>query len=72
MSYQLSIEERIKIVLLYAKFESSDQVQRDWRKQLGAQLPSKSTILDLVAKFKETGSVHDRDRSGRPRSVVTE
>ena len=71
MSNQLSIEDRVKVVLLYAKFESSDQVQREWRKQLGTQPPTKKTVLALVDKFKETGSVHDRERSGRSRSAVT-
>lgn len=71
MSGKLSLEERIQVILLYAKFESSDQVQREWRKQIGTQPPSKPTILDLVAKFKETGSVNDRERTGRPRTAVT-
>jgi transposase len=71
MSGKLSLEERIQVILLYAKFESSDQVQKEWRKQIGTQPPSKPTILDLVAKFKETGSVNDRERTGRPRTAVT-
>jgi transposase len=71
MSSRLSLEERVQVVLLYAKFESFVEVQRKWRNHFDTEPPSKPTILSLVEKFKETGSVHDRHRSGRPRSAVT-
>ena len=72
MSARLSVEERVQFVWLYAKFESIVKVQRKWRNLFTSEPPSSPTILSLVEKFKETGSVHDRDRSDRPRSVVTE
>jgi hypothetical protein len=31
-----------------------------------SQVPDKSTVLSLVARFREAGSVSDRKRSGRP------
>ena len=71
-SSPLSIDERVQVVLLYAKFESFILVQREWRKRFATQPPSSQTIRNLVDKFKETGSVLDRERPGRPRSAVTE
>jgi transposase len=31
---------------------------------------SKSTVYDLIKRFRETGGVHDRKRSGRPGAVT--
>ena len=72
MATERTIEERIQIVLLYAKFENFSEVQRQWTNYFNTPEPDRRTISNLVNKFKETGSVHDRERSGRPRSVVTE
>jgi transposase len=32
--------------------------------------PSKSTVYDLIKRFRETGGVNDKKRSGRPRTVT--
>jgi transposase len=32
--------------------------------------PSKSIAYDLIKRFRETGGVNDRKRTGRPRSVT--
>lgn len=72
MATERTIEERIQIVLLYAKFENFSEVQRQWTNHFNTPEPDRRTISNLVNKFKETDSVHDRERSGRPRSVVTE
>lgn len=72
MTSRLSLEERVQVVLLYAKFESFVEVQRKWRTMFATEPPSRPTIQSLVEKFKETGSVHDREKSGRPHSAVTE
>lgn len=71
MTSKLSIEERIQIVLLHAKFENFQEVRRQWKNHFTTPPPQVKTIQKLVTKFKETGSVHDRERSGRARSVVT-
>jgi hypothetical protein len=72
MTEEITTEERIEIVLMYGKYENSTEVYRQLKKRSSSQPPSTRAIQKLVKKFKETGSVHDRDKSGRPRSVVTE
>lgn len=72
MNSRLSIEEKVKIIKLHAKFENCEEVRRQWKKCFSSEPPKAETISRLVKKFEETGSVHDRDRSGRPLSIVTE
>jgi hypothetical protein len=64
MSVPLAI--RIKIVLLMAKFESLTAVQRKLKVEFGDQTPSLHCIKDTFERFKETGTVEERQRSGRP------
>ena len=59
----LSSEERIEIVILMAKLESTAAFRRVLQ---GVKVPSENTIRDTFKKFKETGSVHNRPKSGRP------
>ena len=35
------------------------------------ELPYRNTVRTLISKFRETGSVHDASRSGRP-TILTE
>jgi hypothetical protein len=72
MNLPYSIEERIKIIQLHAEFKNCEEVRRQWKFFFPSQQPTAKSIRSLVKKFEETGSVHDRDRSGRPHSVVTE
>ena len=72
MSLWLSIEEKIQIVLLYAKYENIQEVKRRLKNHFAPAAPVDETIRNTVNKFKETGNVHDQERSGLPRSVVTE
>lgn len=72
MALRLSLNEKIHIVLQHAKFENAQEVIRQWTNHFTTQPPHERTIRNLVAKFKETGSVHERERSGRSRSAVTE
>jgi len=67
-----SLELRIKIVLLMAKLESATLVQRHLQNENLSDIPSRQTILDIFDKFKETGSVKDRERTGRPSKVTDE
>jgi hypothetical protein len=71
MSSRFSIQERIEIVLLYAKFDNFEEVRRQWKKHFTSEAPNVRAISSLVTKFRETGSVHDRDRPGRSRSVLS-
>jgi hypothetical protein len=46
--------------------KSVTQTQRNYRTQFNKQPPSDYAIRDWQRRFLETGSVHDRERSGRP------
>lgn len=65
MASPYSTEERIRLVKLYAKFENFREVRRQWKKYFPTQAPHATTIERLVKKFDETGSVHDREKSGQ-------
>ena len=56
--------ERIEIVILMAKLESTAAVCRALQRR-GVKVPSENTIRDTFKKFKETGSIHNRPKSGR-------
>ena len=62
---------RIKIVLLMAKFESATVVQRKLSAKFGKNTPGLTCIKDTFERFCETGTIEDRERSGRP-SEITE
>ena len=64
MSFKISMEERIRIVLLFGKFECYNEVRRQWSNHFTTEAPDKRTISSIVTKFKETGSVQDLPRSG--------
>ena len=68
---QLTTQQRAKIVELYFKNEDSPVLaRRAYCRHFDVKNgPSESTILRLVKKFRDTGSVHDRSRSGRPQNV---
>ena len=69
MSLALAI--KIKIILLMDKLESLTTVKRRLQAEFGKQTPSLNCIKDVFERFTETGTVDDRERSGRP-SVITE
>lgn len=62
----LTVEERIKIVLLMAKFENVYIARKEWQKEMEKPAPAESTFRLIFQKFNETGSVLDKQRSGRP------
>ena len=61
----LSLQERIKVVQLMAKFESVTLVRRQWNKEMNSDAPTEKTIRSIYDKFLHTRSVLDLDRSGR-------
>jgi len=69
-----TILQRTFIVTTYFEEHKSIQaVQRKFRRRYYAlPVPAKSTIQNLIRKFRNTGSVADQKRCGRPRSVITE
>lgn len=72
-SKKLSQEERVEIVNLYAHHSCRETaaIFNGRHPDRGVCL-SASTVSDTVNRFNQTGSVHDRKRSGRPRSAVND
>ena len=65
-----TMQERVRIVILMAKYESVTAVKRQLTKEGFQHKPTDQTIRLLYKKFLETGSVEDKVRSGRPNSSV--
>lgn len=70
---KLSTEERIEIVKLYAHNSCRNTAAIFNQNHPGrGVLLSPSTVSDTVNRFDSTGSIHDRKRTGRPRSAVND
>ena len=65
-----TIQVRVTIVILMAKYESVTAVKRQLTKEGFQHKRTDQTIRLLYKKFLETGSVEDKVRSGRPNSSV--
>ena len=61
-----STKEKINSVLWLAELKSTVAVQRKFRIEYSKEPPHRNSIAKWMKKFKETGSVHDKPRSGRP------
>ncbi|GBN11174.1 hypothetical protein AVEN_184729-1 [Araneus ventricosus] len=61
-----SIEQKAQCVLSFHETKSSINVQRAFRRRYGRNHPDTKSIKRWYEKFKETGSVTDLPRSGRP------
>ena len=68
----LTTQERIYVVLEYHSQQSVVAVQRKWQKDFSTIPPSDKTITSLYKKFKDTGSVLDKERSGRNKVIDDE
>ena len=70
---KFTTEQRVKIIEFY--FENGRSIvatQRSYMRNFNVRHPpSRPAIMNLVARFQEHGSVSDRSRSGRGRSVRT-
>jgi len=62
----LSVQQRVEIVLLMAKLESVTSVRRTLQGKNWKSIPSENTIRNVFSKFKETGTVHNLPKQGRP------
>ena len=63
---RLSLEIKIRIVILTAKFESITLVRRELQKEF-KNISTDKTIKRIYAKFCETGSVDELPHGGRPK-----
>ena len=60
------------VELFFCNGGYDQEVQCEFKKKFpDASLPSRQTVYNLVARFRETGSVIDKPRSGRP-SLLTD
>jgi hypothetical protein len=62
-----SLQTKIRVVILMAKIESPIQVWRTLQRENSEEVPSPTQISRIYKKFLETGSVGDRERTGRPK-----
>jgi len=67
----LSLEIKIRIILLMAKLESVTVVRRTLKQEKLEIIQKRKTITKLHAKFCSTGSVEDLNRSGRPKITLS-
>ena len=61
-----TVGEKVNCVLWLAELKSVTAVRRRYQSHYGKAAPHRNTIENWMKKFKETGSVNDRPRSGRP------
>ncbi|CAF4146178.1 unnamed protein product [Rotaria sp. Silwood2] len=71
-NFRLSLREKTEIVKWYAVYQNATEVGRQFQNRFDRTPPTSKNILSLVRKFDETGSLEDRPRSGRPRSISTD
>jgi hypothetical protein len=62
----VSMKEKAQCVLWLHETRSPGTVQRNFSREYERHLPDVKSITGWNAKFKETGSVGDRERTGRP------
>ncbi|XP_053448571.1 uncharacterized protein LOC128586608 [Nycticebus coucang] len=62
-----SLEEKVNCVLWLIELKSTAAVQRRFRTHYNKEAPHRNSISKWMKKYKETGSVNDKPRSGRPR-----
>lgn len=73
MAPKLTSEMRTEIFMLHINYSVQEAAKIFNERYPDRPAPlSASTVSKIWNKFKETGSVHDRKRSGRPATSVTE
>jgi len=64
------VEERVFILKSYLKTMSYSHGRQSFFKKFRRQVPVKSAIAKMIKKFRETGSLLDKNRN-RQKSVLT-
>lgn len=70
MAGYLSESERTWIIENYSSLQNVEKVRRKWSETFDKAPPSRQSIYRLRFKFKETGSVKNAPKSGRPRTAT--
>ena len=66
-------DQRVALLEFYFENKSyASCVAKFQLKFLNAPVPGKQTLYDLVHRFRETGSVNSKPRSGRPSALTRE
>ena len=71
-SFRLSVREKNEIVKCYAIYQTAVEVARQFHKCFDRTPPTSKSLLSLVKKFDEIGSLENQPRSGRLRTISTE
>ena len=66
MAHRLTKEERITAIQHYYKTRNATQTARLIANEFNRPIPRRQSIVELIKKFEDTGSVADQLRSGRP------
>ncbi|GFT41569.1 DUF4817 domain-containing protein [Nephila pilipes] len=61
-----TVQRKVQCVLWLTKFESVTKVQCDYRRVYKEKLQLRNNIIRWVKQLKDTGSLLDKPRSGRP------
>ena len=65
-----SLETKIQVVILMAKYESPVMVIRELQRRGTTNIPERHAITSIYQKFLETGLVGDRVHTGRPSTII--
>jgi hypothetical protein len=67
---RLTVEERVFILESYLKTMSYAHCRQSFFEKFRIQAPVKSAVVKMIKKFRETGSLSDKNRN-RQKSVLT-
>lgn len=65
MAPKLTLREKTFIVFAYGKSENISEVQRQYQVEFQKKPPQRISISKLISKFKATGSVEEKGKSGK-------
>ena len=65
MAPRLSTCEKVDIILLYGRCNSIGYVCKEFERKYNKPAPARKSVLELIKKFKQSGSVADKKRSGK-------
>ena len=70
MTRRLCTSEKVDAVLMFGKFENISLVRKEFVRKYRKPAPSRNALMDLIKRFKQSGSVADCKRSGESKHVI--
>jgi hypothetical protein len=67
-----SQEQRVWMVQRFFETKNAAQVKRDWTQNFPPPPPAKNTVLRVVDKFQQSGSVQNLPKNRQPTALTTE